>query len=97
MTVKPGFGGQQMIESELSKVSGIQQWKKHNNPTLLVDVDGGINKNNIKTVKAHKPDIVTVGSGIFKGDCLNNCKNISDELKKPNLSLTSYQIYKYLS
>ena len=61
MSVEPGFGGQTFIESSVDK---IKQAKKLF-PDVLVEVDGGINKNTAKKVIDAGVDVIVAGSAIL--------------------------------
>ncbi len=68
MTVEPGFGGQGFIESTLDKISMVQKLKEKFNPSLNIQVDGGINNDTSKKViKAGANNLVS-GSYFFKTD-----------------------------
>ena len=62
MTVEPGFGGQSMIASCLSKVKTLR--KEY--PDLDIQVDGGINKDTILSALEAGANNFVVGSGLFK-------------------------------
>lgn len=62
MTVEPGFGGQSFMDSQISKVNELSQWKSEYN--FLIEVDGGINDRTIQ--KIPEADIIVAGNYIFK-------------------------------
>lgn len=66
MSVNPGFGGQQFIESTLNKIKAVKSMRDSINPQCLIEVDGGININNIDSIKNAGADIVVSGNYIFK-------------------------------
>ena len=47
MSVNPGFGGQKFIESTYEKISEVKEMIDAVNPNIRLEVDGGINTNNI--------------------------------------------------
>lgn len=65
MTVNPGFGGQQFIESMLPKIQKARGIIDHVSPGVLLEVDGGITLQNIETVNRAGVDIFVAGSSIF--------------------------------
>lgn len=71
MTVEPGKGGQAFIKEALNKITEI----KLINPSIRIEVDGGINNITIEIAKKDCDDFV-VGSYFFnqkeKEDCYNN-------------------------
>ena len=74
MSVEPGFGGQKFIETSTDKITYI----KEHAPNILIEVDGGINKETINKVK-DTTDIAVVGSYITNSndyqEAINNLKN----------------------
>ncbi len=79
MSVNPGFGGQKFIESSIKKIKQADELRKINNLNYLIQVDGGIGKDNIKRIADAGCDVFVAGSSIF------NTENISAataELKK---------------
>ena len=63
MTVFPGFGGQAFIADVLAK---IEEVRKRLEPSILVEVDGGIKTDNIDRVVKAGGEVIVSGSGIFK-------------------------------
>lgn len=72
MSVEPGFGGQGFIPFALDKIKQLNDVKTKNKYDFTIQVDGGINLDNIENVvKAGARDIV-IGSSLFKEDLSNN-------------------------
>jgi len=65
MSVNPGFGGQKFIESSIDKIRALSQLLKEKNPDAIIQVDGGINKNTIKSVSKAGATSFVAGSAIF--------------------------------
>ena len=74
MLVEPGFGGQQMIEECLEKVKFLREIK----PDLDIEVDGGINLENIDKVKKAGANIIVAGTAIFSAE---DKKAVIDKIK----------------
>jgi ribulose-phosphate 3-epimerase len=68
MTVDPGFGGQELIPSVLSKIAQLRQLIDKRGWMLELEVDGGIKVDNIGRVAKAGADVFVSGSGIFKTD-----------------------------
>ena len=73
MSVEPGLGGQKFIEGTVDRIKELKELIGERN--ILIEVDGGINKENIS--KLDNVDIAVVGSYITKSD---NYKKSVDEL-----------------
>jgi ribulose-phosphate 3-epimerase len=71
MTVEPGFGGQALIESTISKVSQASNFARENALDLSVQVDGGVTADNIATLATAGADTFVAGTAIFKADDRN--------------------------
>lgn len=65
MSVNPGFGGQSFIPSSIDKLKRLKIMRDRLNPACILQMDGGINDNNIATLKAAGIDMVVAGSFIF--------------------------------
>ncbi|MEY4390555.1 MAG: hypothetical protein RLZZ400_298 [Actinomycetota bacterium] len=65
MTVEPGFGGQALIEECLSKVSEARKEIDRLGLSTLLQVDGGIDTNNISRVAKSGADTFVAGSAVF--------------------------------
>ncbi len=68
MSVNPGFGGQKFIPSSLKKISELNRIRKELNLNFQIEIDGGINKDNLKDVITAGTDIVVAGASIFNSD-----------------------------
>ena len=81
MSVNPGFGGQKYIEAVNKKIEDLVKIRNENNLKFDIEVDGGINKDNIFEVAKCGADIAVVGSAIIKADdrkkAVLELKNIS--------------------
>lgn len=62
MLVEPGFGGQEMIEECLEKVRKIRELR----PDIDIEVDGGINLQNVNKVKDAGANVIVSGTAILK-------------------------------
>lgn len=65
MSVNPGFGGQQFIETTLTKISELQQRIITLGLSTRIAVDGGVKVSNIKAIAAAGADTFIAGSAIF--------------------------------
>ncbi len=63
MTVNPGFGGQSLIPSALTKVSQARDLSEQHN--FLIEVDGGINRATISQAVTAGADLLVAGHAIF--------------------------------
>ena len=66
MSVNPGFGGQQFIESTLAKITKARTLIDERAPRVLLEVDGGVKLDNMKSIKEAGADVFVAGSAIFK-------------------------------
>ena len=75
MSVNPGFGGQKFIPTVIDKAKELKNLIKKTNSNALIEVDGGVSEQNIKSLKDAGVDIVVAGSYLFKH------QNISEAIK----------------
>jgi len=65
MTVNPGFGGQAFIPSVLPKIKEVRELANKVNPSLDIEVDGGINTETARLVKEAGANVLVAGSFIY--------------------------------
>jgi ribulose-phosphate 3-epimerase len=78
MSVNPGFGGQQFIETSIDKVIKLRKMIDEKNLNTLIEIDGGINEKNIKKLNEAGVDVFVVGNAIFSSE---NPKKMIRELR----------------
>ena len=66
MTVNPGFGGQEFIETMYSKIRRTAELLQETGSTAQIQVDGGISKDTIRACYEAGARNFIVGSSIFK-------------------------------
>ncbi len=65
MSVNPGFGGQSFIPTTLDKLREVRQRIDASGRDIRLEVDGGVNVNNIREIAAAGADMFVAGSAIF--------------------------------
>lgn len=78
MSVNPGFGGQKFIPSVLEKAPILKEMILKRNAKTLIEVDGGVNNQNIHSLAQAGVDIVVAGNYVFGS---NDYKSAIDSLK----------------
>ena len=82
MSVNPGFGGQKFIDSVLNKVTKVRSLIDRHNLNIRLEVDGGINLDNISEVASAGADTFVAGSAIFnQADYIDSIKQMRASLK----------------
>ena len=76
MSVHPGFGGQKFIPDVINKIKDLKLIKEKNNLNFDIEVDGGINFENSKSVINAGANILVSGTTIFKSNNGDIKKNI---------------------
>lgn len=71
MSVNPGFGGQKFIESTYKKLNDLNAIKNQQNIDFRIEVDGGVNHDNIQKLVQHGVDILVAGSTVFKASSVS--------------------------
>jgi ribulose-phosphate 3-epimerase len=65
MTVEPGFGGQKLIPSCLEKVAMLRKKLDAENREILIEVDGGINRETASLATQAGANVLVAGSAVF--------------------------------
>ena len=66
MSVNPGFGGQSFIENTYDKVIALKKLINETNSNTLIEIDGGVTKNNAEKLSQCGADILVAGSSVFR-------------------------------
>lgn len=76
MTVNPGFGGQKFIEGTLRKIEKLKAMIDERGLKVDIEVDGGINLNNVKRVVDAGANVIVAGSAVF------GCDDVEGRIKE---------------
>ena len=68
MSVNPGFGGQSFIENTYNKIRQLHQIRSQSKSNFLIQIDGGVNKQNANKLVENGADILVAGSSVFKSE-----------------------------
>ena len=81
MTVEPGFGGQSYIDSCTDKVKAVRKLVNESGRDIDIQVDGGINKENLSVVLEAGANVIVAGSAVFKNDIAANVAEFLEKMK----------------
>ncbi len=76
MSVHPGFGGQKFIPTSLDKLSNLREEINKSGREIHLEVDGGINFENVQSVIDAGADMIVAGTTTFKGGPSEYANNI---------------------
>jgi len=65
MTVNPGWGGQEFIESCHSKISQLKNWIQGQKLQIPIEIDGGVKLENMEELIMDGTEILVAGSSVF--------------------------------
>ena len=82
MTVNPGFGGQKLIPYTLDKVREAKNLVKQSGCKTDIEVDGGINLENVEEAMDAGANIIVAGSAVFKGEIEKNVEAFLEKLQR---------------
>lgn len=78
MSVNPGFGGQKFIENTYKKTKELKKMITEANANTLIEIDGGVNADNISLLSEAGADVFVAGNFVFKS---KNPLEVIQELK----------------
>jgi ribulose-phosphate 3-epimerase len=81
MSVEPGFYGQKFIEGSIAKVREAHELKKSHKFKFDIQVDGGVSKDNLSTLRTSGANNFVAGNSVFKHEKPQYKKAI-DELRQ---------------
>lgn len=68
MSVNPGFGGQKFIQNSIAKIQTLRSTIDTKGYGTLIQVDGGVNRNTVKSLHKAGAQVLVAGSAIFGTD-----------------------------
>lgn len=81
MSVEPGFGGQKYIDSSTEKIRSLRQMLNARGLEKVdLQVDGGVNIDNVNMILNAGANIIVAGSAIFKGNIEGNTRDFLAEM-----------------
>lgn len=81
MTVEPGFGGQKLIPECMNKVVELRKIVDEKGLNLDIEVDGGINLDNVEAAIQTGANVIVAGSAVFKNDICANVENFLSKMQ----------------
>lgn len=84
MSVNPGFGGQKFIHNTYNKIQKLRAMANEKNPSLLIEVDGGVSSHNSLALLKAGANVLVAGNAIFGADdpvhAISEMKKLSPDL-----------------
>ncbi len=77
MSVNPGFGGQKFMPEVLDKIKSLKKIREQKKLNFDIEIDGGINFDNCKSVIEAGANILVSGTTVFKSNDGDIKKNIN--------------------
>lgn len=71
MSVNPGFGGQKFIEHTFDKLARLRQMMDECGSMAMIQIDGGVNKDNSQRLYQLGADCLVAGNAVFKGNAID--------------------------
>lgn len=78
MGVEPGFGGQKLIPETLEKVQELAQLRQEKGLSYQIELDGGVNRDNLGMIIEKGTDIAVAGTAVFRGDIRENVRDLQE-------------------
>lgn len=82
MSVNPGFGGQKFLPLAVDKIKTLKELIRVKNLNVDIQVDGGINTNNVSEIIEAGGNVIVAGTAVFGGDIVKNVNNFKDIFSK---------------
>ena len=82
MTVHPGFGGQKYIDACTEKIRTLRQVITDKGLDLKLQIDGGVNLDNLTMNLDAGADVIVAGSAVFKGNITENTEAFLEKMQE---------------
>lgn len=80
MGVHPGFGGQTLIPDTLHKITSLKKLRQEKGLCYTIEIDGGVNRDNIAEVVRCGTDLVVAGTAVFQGEIRENIRSLKEDM-----------------
>lgn len=84
MTVYPGYGGQKIINRTFPKITELRRVIAERGLDVDIEVDGGVNLDNVKEIMDAGANVFVAGTRVFKGNVVENVTNFKKILNTKN-------------
>lgn len=81
MSVNPGFGGQKFIPFSNKKIRTLRNMIEERGLQIDIEVDGGVNLDNVKSIIEAGANVIVAGTAIFAGDKAENVSKFMKAMK----------------
>ena len=81
MTVEPGYGGQKIRKDAFGKITRLRKYIDENGYDVDIEVDGGVNLDNLNEVLDAGANVIVAGTKVFHGDVEANVKAFQKVLR----------------
>ncbi len=78
MTVYPGYGGQKIIRETFDKVRRLRQIAAERGLDLDIEVDGGVNRDNVGEIMEAGANVFVAGTKVFRGNISENVRGFEE-------------------
>ena len=82
MSVHPGFGGQKYIDACTEKIQTLRQVIIDKGLDLKLQIDGGVNLDNLTMNLDAGADVIVAGSAVFKGNITENTEAFLEKMQE---------------
>jgi len=82
MSVNPGFGGQNLIPYTLDKIRRLRETISARGLSVDIEIDGGVNPDNLLQVMDAGANVIVAGSAVFKGNVAENTSRFLESFRE---------------
>ena len=82
MTVEPGYGGQKIRKDTFEKIARLRKYINENDLEVDIEVDGGVDLENLHEVLDAGANVVVSGTKVFHGDVVENVRAFRKVMNK---------------
>lgn len=88
MSVNPGFGGQHFIPTTYQKVHQLRTMRQEEDASFLIEIDGGVGPDNIRTLTEAGVDVLVAGSSVFRAENIE--ERVQELIRLANLGRRNF-------